>query len=337
MMNSRILLPAYLGGALVSQATAFFFANTAIQTGVGPEYGFASGNGPDPVTSSVSRDHEHTVLSTIPGGATNVVSLGFTRASAYAVAGPGSLGVRAFAEVDNRSSLTPMTANAGVPPSPGSFFSTPGANAEFSTTDVRFNPLPGVLVGVGATVNTSLNMVFNGMFSASGITAPGAGAGGADMTILIQIRFGYVDPVTHFQYGSFFTGSITATESGGSVSYGPGSGLLAGFSGGSVLLTTPSFTVPLGVGIDANVRLQISGSATSAAHRLESIRGDFDHTLTFPEDGDVFNLPTGYTADSESLNLADNGFTSVPEPGAFACAGALGCSLWAVRRRYLGR
>jgi hypothetical protein len=325
--------------SVVSHASAFFFANTAITTGYGPETSFVSGTGPGLVSSYLDRNYEHTVLGTTPGGITNVTSLGFTHSEALAVAGPGQLGVRAMALVDNRFSSTPLTARTGTPEDPGNgiFFTTPGASARMSTDDVRFNALPGVGVGSGPTVPVSLNLAFNGAFAADSILAPGAGAGSGSMTLSIRIRFGYVDPVTHNQFADFFNGSITATEVGGNVVYGAGSGLLAGFTGGSVLLTTPEFDVPVGLPISAELSLDLIGASESSGHRLESIMGNFDHTLSFPETGDVFNLPTGYTAEVPSFNVQDNGFTPVPEPETYAMVGVLGCIGWAVRRRLASR
>lgn len=322
--------------SVMSHASAFFFANTAINSGYGPEYGFASGNGPGPVSSYLDRNFEHTVVATSPGGATNTVSLGFSHAEAFANAGPGQLGVRAFALADNRFSATPLRAEAGVLENPGAgiFFSTPGASARLSTDDVRFNPLPGVLTGPGATVPVSLNLNLSGAFAADRVLGPGEAGGDASMTLSITIRFGYVDPVTHNQFAAFFGGSVTATEAGGVIAYGPGSGLLTGFNGGTAFLTTSEFNVPVGLPISADISLDLSGSASSSGHRLESILGNFDHTLEFPSTGDVFNLPTGYTAEIPSLNVADNGFTAVPEPGTYALVAMLGCTGWIVRRRF---
>ncbi len=325
----RLLVPALALGAFQANATAFFFANTAIQTAYGAENGFA--NGWEPVNSSVVRSFTSTYPAVGPGGLTNLVTAGITSASAWARAEPGSLGVRAVASVDNRTSAITLQSNAGIPPGGGSFFQTPAASAGFSSADVRFEALPGVTGGV--TVPVSLNLRLDGTFVGTSATAPSAGEGSASMTLSLQGRFGYVDPVSHFQYGTFFAGSVVATTSGGVLTYSAGTGLLAGYTGGTVDLRTSGFTVPLGVPVQADLRMELFGSATSTGGRLESIDADFLHTLTFPTTGNVFNLPEGYTAVSEQLGVADNGYTPVPEPGAWAAVGLVGAGLVGVARR----
>ena len=323
-------MPALVLGAFQATATAFFFANTAIQTGAGSEYGF--GNGFEPVSSSVSRTFNSTYLSVGPGGTTNVVDAGVMAASGWARSSPGSLGVGAMASVDNRSSAITLRADAGVPPGGGSFFQTPGASAGFSTTDVRFDRLPGV-VG-GTTIPVSLNLRLDGGFNGSSLGSPGAGTGSGTMTLSIQGRFGYVNPETHFQYGSFFSGTVVATSSEDGIRYSAGTGLLTGYIGGPVDLTTPGFLIPVGVPVQAELRMEVYGSATSTGGRLEALEANFLHTLTFPTTGDVFNLPEGYTASSDDLRVLDNGYTPVPEPGAWAAVG-LGAAglLCGIRRR----
>ncbi len=329
--HPRFLLPAIVLGAIQAHASAFHFANTAIQTGAGAEYGFA--NAFNPVSSSVSREFSLTYPSVGPGGATNIINAGITAAAAWARSEPGSLGVRALVSVDNRSSAITLRSDAGVPPGGGSFFQTPAASAGFSTQDVRFEALPGV-VG-GGTIPVSLNLRLDGGFTGSSVSTPGAGVGSSTMTLSLQGRFGYVDRETHFQYGTFFSGTVVATSTGGLVTYGAGTGLLSGYTGGTVDLTTSGFSIPLGVPVQAELRLELFGSATSAGGRLEGIDADFLHTLTFPTDGDVFNLPEGYTASSAGLGVADNGFAPVPEPGAWAAVGLAGAGLFGVARRRL--
>ena len=52
----------------------------------------------------------------------------------------------------------------------------------------------------------------------------------------------------------------------------------------------------------------------------ETANTDFGSTLTFATTGDVFNLPSGYTANSAQAGIVDNHF--IPEPSA--TLGALG-------------
>lgn len=89
-------------------------------------------------------------------------------------------------------------------------------------------------------------------------------------------------------------------------------------SGGTLFLTTPSFTVTVGQPFSVAIDLQLSGEFFRADG--SSINADLAHTLTYHQNGPVFNLPAGYTANG--LNVTNNIYgtpaptTPVPEPGA---------------------
>jgi hypothetical protein len=74
---------------------------------------------------------------------------------------------------------------------------------------------------------------------------------------------------------------------------------------------------------------------------------DFSHTLIFPTDGSVFNLPPGFTANSAEGDIVNNRFVSpaqsaTPEPASLTLFGLgvvsmAGVKVWRKLRRLPGR
>ncbi len=320
-----------LSGA--AHASAFFSASTALQFNGANEFGpFANGFGAEQI-SAISDSITYT------GGSTNpppAVTLGTVSGLASARSGPGDLGISASIGANNLTSSTTLTGRAGVPANPGAgtFFDTPGASASFSSQNLQFNPVPGTSFTGPATVSLNLNL--EGHFAANNVVATvGPGAATAQFTLNVGVRWGYVDPHNGNQIGDFFPGSVTVGISGFSPSYSilSSSGLLSGYTGGPFLLTTPSFSAPVGVPIQLEVSIDGSGFATSDGGHSIAVGASFLDTLSFPRSGPVFNGPSGLTADDPELQLAGNTF--VPEPGLAAPLAALACvgfGIWRGRR-----
>jgi hypothetical protein len=107
--------------------------------------------------------------------------------------------------------------------------------------------------------------------------------------------------------------------------------------GDSGVVTTNPFIVT--VGVPFTVKLELSTQLGSRVYyRVEGAAGassDYYSSMGFATDQSVFDLPAGYTANSVSGGIVNNGFTPVPEPGTaglllLAASGAL------LRRRRVG-
>jgi hypothetical protein len=100
--------------------------------------------------------------------------------------------------------------------------------------------------------------------------------------------------------------------------------VLANFTGNAVLTTDP-FTVTANTPFSLYFQLSVATTAglTDGGAGNASGSADFSKTLTFVDDRPVFDLPSGYTANSLEAGIvdnrfgADNGPASVPEPATF--------------------
>lgn len=116
------------------------------------------------------------------------------------------------------------------------------------------------------------------------------------------------------------------------------SGWLTGFDGDAIL-TSDSFSVqldtPFTVEFSLSSQVQAGMRDTESGLAFAFLR--FDNTLSFNTEGDVFNLPPGYTANSVSAGIVNNRFVAVPEPTTGALlAGAATVAffhVWRQRRR----
>jgi hypothetical protein len=86
------------------------------------------------------------------------------------------------------------------------------------------------------------------------------------------------------------------------------------------------------------VTMRLSLDLLASANNRGNVFLDFMHTVTFPSSGPVFNLPTGWSVNSQSGSIVNNqfvGLNAVPEPSSvalFGC-GALGLLLRNWRKR----
>jgi hypothetical protein len=97
------------------------------------------------------------------------------------------------------------------------------------------------------------------------------------------------------------------------------SGLFVGFSGNGVV-TTDSFLVPLNTAVTVRLQMtvQVLSNMQDTAEGAASSTGQFYQSLSFATDRPVFDLPVGYTANSVTGGIINNGYQPVPEPGTTA-------------------
>ena len=322
-------------GALVLSGTvraASFSAETALQFNGANEYGPFANGFTGPQISSISDSIPYSLGGTNPPSGV----VGTITGLASARSGPGDLGISASIGANNFNSNFPLTGRAGVPadPSHGTFFDTPGAQASFSSENLQFDPVSGS--HFTGPANVSLNLNLNGTFAANNLVntaifpSPSANA---QFTLNVSVNWGYTDQHNGNQIGNFYPGRVTVGISGlsGALSIIGSSGLLSGYTGGPFMLTTPSFSAPLGTPIHLEVRIDGSGFSTSDGNHSIAVGASFLDTLSFPESGAVFNTPDGVTANDPDLQLAGNTF--VPEPGVWAAFTAVACAGFGFWRR----
>ena len=178
-----------------------------------------------------------------------------------------------------------------------SFAASAGARANFED----FVVFSGSGLGL---VPVTINLVINGQlvvpFSLDSVTAgvkAFASIGGTNVGKLTAINQG--------------RGATCLTSSFGGLS-------CAGTTVSGTLLSQ-SVLVPLNTPVSIFFELE---ALTAAANVGESAFADFSHSLDFPLNGPVFNLPDGVTANSATSFIVDNRFTppalAVPEPATVA-------------------
>ena len=233
----------------------------------------------------------------------------FFSREAFASAGPGLLRSSSTASIQ----LTPAV-TLGL----GSVLNGTDSSASFRLDDV-------IISGPGTGfISTSLNMDLSGGLNASTFAQLGTGVGAeanANASVSVFALLG----------GQIFSGtqSISSlsqvdTQSDGGSTFEDG--LLTGFTGAGGLVT-PDVLVPVGTPFVVQLSLSTSvntntRNAIVGSRRQADASSLFDNTLSFSLSGPVFNLPTGFTANSVSGLIVDNrwvglaGPQPIPEPSA---------------------
>jgi hypothetical protein len=84
-------------------------------------------------------------------------------------------------------------------------------------------------------------------------------------------------------------------------------------------ITTPEFVIPMNVPTNLGISIRTNGQQSSSLG-FGRLSLDFGHTLSFPKDRPVFDLPAGYNANSAALGIVDNQYV-VPEPATAVLLG----------------
>jgi hypothetical protein len=182
-----------------------------------------------------------------------------------------------------------------------------------------------VVTGPGSgTVSTRLRLHLSGSLSStSGLSGePDGMVGAAEMSFGITVN------------GSFVGfGTLSRSSTNGGPPQISASGLFAGFTGGGVV-TTNTFLAPLNAPLTVKLELQMGLQSTmqGTAQGSASSNAGFYESLSFAADGQVFDLPGGYTVNSVAGGIVSNGYVAVPEPGVASLL-TIAASAGLLRRR----
>jgi hypothetical protein len=195
----------------------------------------------------------------------------------------------------------------------GSFVAPPLSTRFFPPQAAASSSMFVTFSGPTPTVETSINLHFNGFLSINNF--PDSAFTAADGLILFAYMLGGsgfslvggVDKNGGFVNGNDFSSAITNV---GQNSFGvSGSG------------QTASVTVPVGVPILSQLGLVLFFDYLSSGFPGQSFfSGNFHDTFSYATTGPVFNLPAGYTVNGDGIVdnrcIGGNGATPVPEPAS---------------------
>ncbi len=185
-----------------------------------------------------------------------------------------------------------------------------------TSADAQANFTTSVLFSGPGTdpIRVSLNLLASGSVSTSG---PGSSYADAEF-------YGYVGNFSFDYRNCSFNGSSLACGSAMSL------------TGTTV---TNSFWVTPNTPIDIALRLHVGYQGMSIASSWASGNVDFSHTAGFATSGPVFNLPEGYTVNSDDGAIVNNqsggapNGVDTPEPSQFAALGLALALLPILKRR----
>ena len=252
----------------------------------------------------------------------------FYSRNAFASAEPGRLRSSSTATIQ----LTPaVTLGLGL------VLNGTDSSAGFRVDDV-------IISGPGTgSIPASLNLSLSGSLFTSAFAQLGSG-NGAEASANASVSIGAS------LAGTFFGGTQAIaslwqveTQSGDGSTFEDG--LLTGFTGVGGLVT-PEVFLPVGSPFTVGLNLSTTATTSSAntivgSRRQADASALFDHTFSFALSGPVFNLPTGFTANSISGLIVDNHWVGIaadpqplPEPSSLLLVLV---GLWWFARRFSGR
>lgn len=262
------------------------------------------------------------------------------RGDAFARSGPGQVGANIHVITHYPNAIPSLGPNLGG--------TNAGADASFVLDDLII-VLESDPSHVGS-VQGSFSVELSGSLGANAVAIGGIGSAEAFSRVNFEASLEFPNVIiipgvfqpdfspgtnSYFLHGNLQRSFFSRAPSGIGEGQETGGGLLAGGFNGDEVFTSNVNTLPVGMPFGFDVRLSLFSQATASAggaaltefRHAEGAAG-FDHTLGFPLNVDVFNLPPGYTAYSNSGHIVDNRFVSaaVPEPGTVALL-LLGLSL----------
>ncbi len=280
----------------------------------------------DNVSCFVCNDQEFTVMDDRPVEAEATGAFNVRKGVARAKAGPGFL--EAFGSAQNQGNPNPF----GSPLVHTRFY----ASASVNVDDLFFSsPFPSEIEEIPIRLNLHLAGVFG--FDA---------ANDDEQTANVSVDFTLPGPLTDGNGTNVVGGDIEIIRRDGVISSIDREGLLADVqaveetdpSGDfqrviriNADITTPEFVIPMNVPTNLGISILTNGQQSSSLG-FGKLSADFGHTLSFPKDRPVFDLPAGYTANSAALGIVDNQYV-VPEPATAVLLGLAVIGGWAARAR----
>lgn len=245
--------------------------------------------------------------------------LGVWAGDASAIAGPGFVGGSSHTSINitnHQCCLSGNSTRAG------------GTRSRMDIDDV-------VISGPAASVGGTLNLEFDGSFSAAANFANALGDAGGYAEVSISIL------LPNFSGG----GGARLGVNGANILSLTNSGLLAGYSGGPLFLAIPIANLPVNTPFGIHLELatttlatyNVAGTGPAPVPIFAELFSTFDHTFSFATAGPVFTLSDGFTVNSAQGAIVDNQFVGLaaaaPEPGPLllVLTGLAGLSL--VQRR----
>ncbi len=238
--------------------------------------------------------------------------------SASAIAGPGVLAVSTKATVNIKT----IYATTGLREE------RVNASAEFDLYDVIISQIPGSngVPDPDGKVSASLNLNVSGAINAHAEASAEGGRASSLAFASVRVYAVFRRDAVYYRFG----GEIGANMGADTGPPPPGplvverTGMLSGFTGDNVVQTGVTH-LPTNVEITVALSLATTGAfnwqipSTDTEHTMLSLAdglSDFSH-VGFPSTGPVFNLPDGFTVNSECGLIVNNQY----QPGLMIAAG----------------
>jgi hypothetical protein len=180
----------------------------------------------------------------------------------------------------------------------------------------------------GGTVSTSINLNLSGGSLVGSGADPGS-LGYANTNLAVWVFVNGTVVGSGFRYDRADTRFGPTTSS---------NGMLSSWGSANPGIVTPNFNVQSGVPFEVKVQLStdadtIISSAVGSGGTAEA-NADYSHTFSFAQSGAVFNLPSGYTANSTDAHIVGNQVAVVP--GDFSRDGTVNAADYVAWRKGLG-